>query len=142
MYVSLYYSTAQELKYSESQNDSINRVHFIMNQLNYQFCFRKKSYNVTKRNSERLYEIRDVEAVEYFLLPLPAQYQVSRFRVYFRFQFLSSKCFRFHKSLTAYPCRMFYEKCFRFRLLKKSNASEFASPSRFFLQSASASIKI
>jgi len=30
---------------------------------------------------------------------------------------------------------MFYEKCFHFRLLKKSNASEFASG--FFLQSAS-----
>jgi len=35
---------------------------------------------------------------------------------------------------------MFYEKCFRF--LKKSNASEFASASSFFLQSASASPKI
>jgi len=35
---------------------------------------------------------------------------------------------------------MFYEKWFRFRLLKKSNASEFASS--FFLQSASASTKI
>jgi len=53
----------------------------------------------------------DVEAVEYFLLPLLAPYKVSRFRI----------CFRLH------PCPMFYEKCFRFRLLKKSNASEFAS---------------
>jgi len=34
---------------------------------------------------------------------------------------------------------MFYEKCFRFRLLKKSNAYEFASS--FFLQSASAYTK-
>jgi len=33
----------------------------------------------------------DVEAVEYFLLPLPAPYKISRHRV----------CFRFHKNLTA-----------------------------------------
>jgi len=45
--------------------------------------------------------IRDVEAVEYFLLPLPAPYKVSRFRICFRFQLLSSKCFRFRKNLTA-----------------------------------------
>jgi len=44
---------------------------------------------------------RDVEAVEHFLLPLPAPYKVSRFRVCFRFQLLSSKCFCFHKNLTA-----------------------------------------
>jgi len=37
---------------------------------------------------------------------------------------------------------VFYEKRFRFRLFKKSNASEFASASSFFLQSASASTKI
>jgi len=37
------------------------------------------------------------------------------------------------------PC---FIKCFRFRLLKKSNASVFASASSFFLQSASASTKI
>jgi len=37
-----------------------------------------------------------------FLLPLPAPYKVSRFRVCFRFQLLSSKCFRFHKNLTAF----------------------------------------
>jgi len=37
---------------------------------------------------------RDVETVEYF--PLPAPYKVSRFRVCFRFQLLSSKYFRFH----------------------------------------------
>jgi len=43
-----------------------------------------------------------VEAVEYFLLPLPAPYKVSRFRVCFRFQLFSSKCFRFHKRLTAF----------------------------------------
>jgi len=42
-----------------------------------------------------------VETVEYFLLPLPAPYKVSRFRVCFRFQLLTSKCFRFHKNLTA-----------------------------------------
>ena len=35
------------------------------------------------------------------LLPLPAPFQHFRFRVRFRFQPLSSKCFRFHKKLTA-----------------------------------------
>jgi len=45
--------------------------------------------------------IRYVDAVEYFLLPLPGAYKVSRFQVCLRFQFLSSKCFRFHKNLTA-----------------------------------------
>jgi len=40
-------------------------------------------------------QTRDVEAVEYFLLPFPARYKVSRFRVCFYFQLLSSKCFRF-----------------------------------------------
>jgi len=44
---------------------------------------------------------RDVEAVEYFLFPLPAPYKLSRFRVCFRFQLLSSKCFRFYKNLNA-----------------------------------------
>jgi len=58
-----------------------------------------------------------------FLLPLPALYKVSRFRVCFRFQLLSSKCLRFHKNLTA-STSLTHEKCFRFRLLKKSNASE------------------
>jgi len=45
-----------------------------------------------------------VEAVEQFLLPLPAPYKVySRFRVCFHFQLLSLKCFRFRfqKNLTA-----------------------------------------
>ena len=35
------------------------------------------------------------------LLPLPAPFQHFRFWVRFRFQPLSSKCFRFHKKLTA-----------------------------------------
>ena len=35
------------------------------------------------------------------LLPPPASFQHFRFRVCFRFQPLSSKCFRFHKNLTA-----------------------------------------
>ena len=35
------------------------------------------------------------------LLPLPAPFQHFRFRVRFHFQPLSSKCFRFHKKLTA-----------------------------------------
>jgi len=38
--------------------------------------------------------VRDVEAIEYFLLPLPTPYKVSHFRVCF--QLLSSKCFHFH----------------------------------------------
>jgi len=38
---------------------------------------------------------KDVEAMEYCLLPLPAPYKVSRF------QLLSLKCFCFHKNLTA-----------------------------------------
>jgi len=29
---------------------------------------------------------RDVEAVEYFLLPVPAPYKLNHFRVYFRFK--------------------------------------------------------
>jgi len=41
---------------------------------------------------------RDVETVDDFLLPLPTPYKVSHFRVCFRFQLLSSKCFRFHIS--------------------------------------------
>jgi len=34
------------------------------------------------------------------MLPLPAPQKVKCFRVRFRFQLLSSKCFRFHKNLT------------------------------------------
>jgi len=44
---------------------------------------------------------RDVEEVEYFLLPHPTLYKACHFRVCFRFQLLSSKCFHFHKNLTA-----------------------------------------
>jgi len=62
----------------------------------------------------------DVEAVEYFLLPLPAPYKVSRFRVCFRFQLLSSKCFRLHKNFTA--------SSFRFH-----------APAPYFVKDASAS---
>ena len=36
-----------------------------------------------------------------FLLPLPAPHRICRFRVRFRFQPVSSKCFHFHKKLTA-----------------------------------------
>jgi len=35
------------------------------------------------------------------MLPLPAFQKDKCFRVCFRFQFLSSKCFRFYKNLTA-----------------------------------------
>jgi len=55
------------------------------------------------------------------LLPLPASF------------------FKLFPLPLSHSCPMFYEKCFRF--LKKSNASEFASASSFFLQSASASTK-
>jgi len=52
------------------------------------------------------FQIRDVEAVEYFCFRFQLRIscllrQVSRFPVCFRFQLLSSKCFRFHKNLTA-----------------------------------------
>jgi len=47
----------------------------------------------------------------------------------------SRKFNRFHRfrfqSPLPHPCRMFYEKCFRFRLFNKSNASKFASASSF-----------
>jgi len=63
------------------------------------------------------------------LLPLPASF--------FKVLPLPQKFNRFQLPKV---CPMFYEKCFR--LLKKSNAFEFASASSFFLQSASASTKI
>jgi len=46
-----------------------------------------------------------------FLLPPPAPHKVSRFRVCFRFYLLSSKCFRFHKNITA-----FHRLSFRFHI--------------------------
>jgi len=61
-----------------------------------------------------------VEAVEYFFASASSSYKVSRFRVCFRFQLLSSKCFRFHKKLTA--------SSFRFHI-----------PAPCFMKSASAS---
>ena len=64
---------------------------------------------------------RDVEAVKYLMLPLPAPLEVLSFRVRFRF-------------LT---CGIF---CFRLRI--KLIASEFASASSLFHQSASVSTKI
>jgi len=66
---------------------------------------------------------RDVEAVEYFLLPLPASLEVSCFRV--RFHFLTLGIF-----------------CFRFRLRIKLVASEFASASSLFCQNASTFFRI
>jgi len=59
-----------------------------------------------------------MEAVEYFLLPIPAPFEVSCFRVCFRF--LTLEIF-----------------CFRFRLRIKLVASEFPSPSSSFCQNAS-----
>jgi len=89
-------------------------------------------------------EIRNVEAVEYFLLPLPAPYNVSRFRVCFHFQPLSSKCFRFYRNTasTAFvPNFRFHipAACFMknasasgsLKSQKKSNAFEFSSASFF-----------
>jgi len=49
-----------------------------------------------------------VEKVKYFLLPLPAPHKVSHFWVYFRFQLLSSKCFRFYKNLTAFTASAYH----------------------------------
>ena len=66
---------------------------------------------------------RDVEAVKYLMLPLPAPLEVLCFRGRFRF-------------LT------FGNFCFRFQLRIESVASEFASASILFNQSASASTKI
>jgi len=57
------------------------------------FLFGKMSFIVAGFSLQS----RDVEAVEYFLLPLPAPY-----KVYFRFELLSSKCFHFQKNLTAF----------------------------------------
>ena len=45
--------------------------------------------------------IRDKEAVKFLMLPVPASLEVLCFRVRFRFQSLSLKCFRFHKNLIA-----------------------------------------
>jgi len=97
--------------------------------------------------SQSIY-IKDVEAVEFFLLPLPAPYNISRFRVCFHFQPLSSKCFRFHKKFNSFHRFRFHipAPCFmknasqKVKCLKKSNASEFASAFSFFLQSTSTKI--
>jgi len=62
---------------------------------------------------------KDVEAVEYFLLPLPALLEVPCFRVCFRFLTLGIFCFRFR---------------LRIKLV--------ASASSLFCQNASASFKI
>jgi len=67
-----------------------------------------------------------VEGVKYVLLPVSASFKVLS---------LPQKFNRFH-----IPALMFYKKGFRFQLLKKSTAFEFASS--FLLQSASASTKI
>jgi len=43
---------------------------------------------------KNLFHTRDVEAVEYFLLPLPAPYKVSRFWICLHFRSLSSTIHR------------------------------------------------
>jgi len=71
-------------------------------------------------------QTKDVEAVEYFFLLLPAPYKVSHFWVCFRFQLLSSKCFR--KNLTTSTSTSLLHVLWKMLpLLKKLNASEFAS---------------
>jgi len=75
-------------------------------------------YNYQNRTQNNL-QPRDVEAVKYFLLPLPASLEVSCFRVRFRFLTLGVFCFRFQIKLVA---------------------SEFASS--LFCQNASASFRI
>jgi len=87
-----------------------------------------------------------VKAVEYFLLPLQLRMKLvaSEFASassFFKVLLLPQKFNRLRFHIPA-PIPMFYEKCFRFRLLKKSNASEFASAFNFFFQSAFASAKI
>ena len=64
---------------------------------------------------------KDVEAIKFLMLPLPAPFELLCFRVHFRFLYLGIFCF-----------------CFRIELV----ASEFASDSSLFHQSASASTKI
>ena len=64
---------------------------------------------------------RDVEAFKFLMLPLPALLEVLYFRV--RLRFLIFGIF-----------------CFRFRLRIELVASEFASTSSLFYQSASASV--
>ena len=66
---------------------------------------------------------RDGEAVKFLMLPFPAPVEVLYFRVRFRFL-------------------IFEMCCFRFQLRISLVASEFASASSLFHQSASASTKI
>jgi len=62
-----------------------------------------------------------------FMLPLPAPYKVCPLLAsFFKVFTLPQKFNRFQLPLP-HPCPMFYEKCFRFWLLKKLHASEFAS---------------
>ena len=68
-----------------------------------------------------MFTTRDVEAVKFLMLPLPAPLEVLCFQV----RFLTFRIF-----------------CFRFRLRIELIASEFASASSLFHQSASASTKI
>ena len=46
-----------------------------------------------------------------FLLPLPAPDRIRRFQARFRFQSLSSKCFRFQKNITASSFRFHIPVC-------------------------------
>ena len=81
--------------------------------------FSKKNY---MEKAFTIFWIRDVEAIKFLMLPLPAPLEILYFRV--RFRFLIFGIF-----------------CFRFRLRIELAASEFASASGLFHQSASASTK-
>ena len=72
------------------------------------------------RNQLKVYN-RDVEAVKFLMLPLPAPLEVLCFRVRFRFLTFGIFCFRFRIELVA---------------------SEFASASSLFHQRASASTSL
>ena len=60
-----------------------------------------------------------MEAVKFLMLPLPARLEVLCFRVRFRFQSFSSKCFRFHKNLTASTSLLSLKQLIVFSLKKK-----------------------
>jgi len=91
-----------------------------------------------------LVETKDVEAVEYFLLPLTAPYKVNRFRVCFSFQLLSSNCFRFHKNLTTSTASSFHilAPCFMKNASASGSSKSQMLPSSLPLPAASASTKI
>ena len=74
------------------------------NQLSGQGCWNTQIFNASASSSSWSFMLPSSLSLPHlwnFLLPLPAPDRASRFRVRFRFQSFSSKCFRFHKNLTA-----------------------------------------